>query len=325
MLNKKILVSAAITLLASIQNALPALSNPVSLINAHERETSLVRNSHTDVIKHPKLIILALHGMAMHGSTFDALKETLAAENILVIAPDLPGYGNQCLAKSAKCAFRGETSLGFVEQQIMLLKETYPKVSLILLGESLGGALAIEYAARNPETVDGLILAAPALSFKTLSVVKLLPNLLLSVVNPGAKIQLKNFIEQNSSDNLADAQLVLQDSSSRKTTSFRELLRIRRFLSRAKSEVSNLSSNLPILVLHGSADRIISPQSSEFLVKHSNSSNKKLEVFCGVGHLLLEVQRPRKEVLVTIETWLNDFNRFQSSPTSVFSNLKCRR
>ena len=89
------------------------------------------------------------------------------------------------------------------------------------------------------------------------------------------KLQLKAFIEKNSSDNFADGQVVLQDKSSRKTTSLRELLRIRSFLSRAKSEVSNLSPDLPILVLHGSADKIISLRGSELLVNHATSSKKK--------------------------------------------------
>jgi acylglycerol lipase len=300
MFSKKLLLSIASTLNVSLQSVQPALSNPVSLLTGQVKNSSEVDMADKINVR-PKLIVLALHGMAMHGSTFDALKETLAVENILVVAPDLPGYGMQCLAKSAKCTFRSEASLELVEAQIKSIKDKLPDVPLILLGESLGGALAIDYASRNASEINGLILSAPALSFRALAGLKLAPKLLLS-------------------DNFADGQVVLQDKSSRKTTSLRELLRIRSFLSRAKSEVSNLSPDLPILVLHGSADKIISLRGSEFLVNHATSSNKKLEVFCGAGHLLLEVKHPRAEVLSAIDNWLADIKQDNSERPSFQTN-----
>ena len=319
MFSKKILLSIASTLLVSLQSVQPALSNPVSLLTGQVKNSSEVDMADKINVR-PKLIVLALHGMAMHGSTFDALKETLAAENILVVAPDLPGYGMQCLAKSAKCTFRSEASLELVEAQIKSIKDKHPDVPLILLGESLGGALAIDYASRNASEINGLILSAPALSFRALAGLKLAPKLLLSVLDPATKLQLKAFIEKNSSDNFADGQVVLQDKSSRKTTSLRELLRIRSFLSRAKSEVSNLSPDLPILVLHGSADKIISLRGSELLGNHATSSKKKLEVFCGAGHLLLEVKHPRAEVLSAIDNWLADIKQDNSERPSFQTN-----
>ena len=51
--------------------------------------------------------------------------------------------------------------LSSVDKELLALKKQYKTV--ILAGHSLGGAIAIQYALLHPDSVDGLILAAPAI------------------------------------------------------------------------------------------------------------------------------------------------------------------
>lgn len=72
-----------------------------------------------------------------------------------VAVPDLPGHGN------AIDAFRGgdrETLLAQVEETVAGHAGTR---RVTLFGHSLGGGLALGYAERYPERVDGLFLIAP--------------------------------------------------------------------------------------------------------------------------------------------------------------------
>src|SRR5688572_25291849 len=41
----------------------------------------------------PRAIVLAIHGMTLHGGTYDRTARALAGRGVTVIAPDMRGYG----------------------------------------------------------------------------------------------------------------------------------------------------------------------------------------------------------------------------------------
>jgi alpha-beta hydrolase superfamily lysophospholipase len=108
----------------------------------------------------PRAVMLALHGLNDHGGSF--LSESIAALNaggLLVYAYDQRGFGRapnrglwpgaETLAEDAAAAAR-------------LLRARHPGLPLLLLGESMGGAVAILAAERAPP-VDRYVLLAPAI------------------------------------------------------------------------------------------------------------------------------------------------------------------
>ncbi|ELY53296.1 alpha/beta fold hydrolase [Natronolimnohabitans innermongolicus] len=66
-----------------------------------------------------------------------------------VVAPDLPGHGVRSYEP-----FRMDTAIDLLEGAI----DDYTDGSAVLVGLSLGGYVATEYAYRHPEDVDGLVL-----------------------------------------------------------------------------------------------------------------------------------------------------------------------
>ena len=89
----------------------------------------------------------------VHGAMFTRklwLPQLAALENeYRVVAPDLPGHG----VRSHE-TFRMGPTIDLLEDVI----EEYTDGSAVLVGLSLGGYAATEYAYRNPEDVDGLVL-----------------------------------------------------------------------------------------------------------------------------------------------------------------------
>jgi acylglycerol lipase len=109
----------------------------------------------------PRAIILALHGFNDYSNFFDDPGLFLAQKyQITSYAYDQRGFG--------QAPHRGlwagvDAYADDAKNAIKLLKEKHPGIPIYLLGESMGGAVTmVALTSVNPPSVDGAILAAPA-------------------------------------------------------------------------------------------------------------------------------------------------------------------
>jgi pimeloyl-ACP methyl ester carboxylesterase len=97
-------------------------------------------------------VVVLLHGIAGSGHTWDAVVPSLA-ESAHVIAPDLLGHG-----ESAKP--RGDYSLGAYASGVRDLLAALGHDSATVVGHSLGGGVAMQFAYQFPERCDRLVLVS---------------------------------------------------------------------------------------------------------------------------------------------------------------------
>jgi alpha-beta hydrolase superfamily lysophospholipase len=108
----------------------------------------------------PSAAILALHGFNDYSKAFEAPAKAWTARGISVYAYDQRGFG--------ETAYRGMWAgegrmIEDLRIAASLLRAASPDCPLYLLGESMGGAVVMAAATADPPvTVDGYILAAPA-------------------------------------------------------------------------------------------------------------------------------------------------------------------
>jgi len=117
--------------------------------------------------------VLLIHGIAGSSTTWRAVMPALA-EHYTVIAPDLLGHG-----QSAKP--RGDYSLGAYASGIRDLLTVLEKERVTLVGHSLGGGVAMQFAYQFPEWAERLVLVASGGLGKEVS------PLLKEVTLPGAE------------------------------------------------------------------------------------------------------------------------------------------
>lgn len=108
----------------------------------------------------PKAIILALHGFNDYGKAFDKPGEFFAARGIATYAYDQRGFGE---APEPGRWFGTKTMVDDAHTVAGLLRQKYPGAKLFLMGESMGGAVALNAAASGEANLfDGVILISPA-------------------------------------------------------------------------------------------------------------------------------------------------------------------
>jgi len=108
----------------------------------------------------PSAVVLALHGFNDYSNAFADVGAFLASRGVALYAYDQRGFG----ATATRGLWPGIPTLtSDLKAGAALLRRNHPGIPLYVLGESMGGAVAmVAMTGREPPEVDGVILAAPA-------------------------------------------------------------------------------------------------------------------------------------------------------------------
>lgn len=119
---------------------------PLSRVSVHGHEVTF-RLAQSD---RERPVVLLIHGMAGNSRTWHEVMPRLA-EDFTVLAPDLLGHG-----ESAKPI--GDYSLGAYASGLRDLLAVLGFGHVTVVGQSLGGGVALQLAYQHPELVDRLVL-----------------------------------------------------------------------------------------------------------------------------------------------------------------------
>jgi acylglycerol lipase len=241
--------------------------------------------------------VIICHGVNSHSGYYGWAAEQLAARGLAVYALDLHGRG-----KSDGERFYLEhlgDYLSDVFTTISLAKSREPGLPIFLLGHSAGGVISSIYTLEHQAELAGFIcesfafqVAAPDFA---LAVVKGLSHLA-----PHAPVlRLKN---EEFSRNPAVVQamnsdpLIANEVQPSKTVA--ELVRADE---RLKQEFPHIT--LPVLILHGTADKVTNPKGSQLFYDTAGSSDKTLKLYEGHVHDLLN-DEGKEQVMADITGWI---------------------
>ena len=212
-----------------------------------------------------KIVVVVLHGIGMHSGPYVTVAAALTPLGIDVYGLDDRGHGKSSgsrdrLGPISKTVADIHSLIQFVSQ--------INEPEIFLLGESMGGPLALSYAFSHEEFLSGLILVAPALRlcrrqiFRALTIT-LLPYLLAPTL-PSVNLLDRRLEESSRDQRFIDARR--SDDLSYSKVSLRYIFNIKTFILHCRA--SHLRSlQKPILLLHGGSDRLISIGGSQTLAR----------------------------------------------------------
>ncbi len=245
----------------------------------------------------PKGIVVIVPGFNSHSAYYGWVAGRLAERGLAVYAVDLRGRGNSDGERFYVDSF--DDYVSDVAAVVAQARSRQPGLPIFLLGHSAGGVISCLYALQHPSDLTGLICESfayqlPAPDF-ALAVFKG-----LSHVAPHAHIlRLKN------EDFSRDAEVVatmnadpLIAHETQPTQTLAELVRADARLTRDFRLMS-----LPLLILHGTADKAARASGSQFFYDNAGSADKVLKLYDGHSHDLLN-DLGKEEVMADIEEWI---------------------
>ncbi|CAA7623423.1 alpha/beta hydrolase [Magnetospirillum sp. UT-4] len=250
----------------------------------------------------PKAVVLALHGMNDYSNFFDEPGKALAARGIAAYAYDQRGFGQ---GPHPGYWSGAEAMAADLRIAAGLVAAHHPGVPLYLLGESMGGAVAIlATAGTPPPQVSGLILSAPAVwGRSSMGLVQRAALWLAYQLAPGWRLTGEG-LRITPSDNIEMLRRLSADPLVIKATRVDAVKGLVDLMDEAAAAAPRL--RLPTLVLYGAKDEIIPPDPTWAMAGALHRQGRtRIAYYPGGYHMLLR-DLQAKVVLDDIAAWIAD-------------------
>ena len=247
----------------------------------------------------PKGVVVIAHGVSEHSGRYAHVAKRLNGAGYDVFALDHRGHGR---------SDGGNANIGRISSAVADIgtlieisrgESTAPK--MFLLGHSMGGALALQFALDRQEELDGLVLSAPAAALEAASGFELFAGRTLSVIAPNLGVF------------PVDPTAVSRDPEVVRDYESDPLNYHRKLPARTVAELANAIEGfpgrlpgltLPLLVMVGTADRLVPPDASRMVEREAGSADKRLIEYEGLFHEILN-EPEQDKVMDDLVAWLD--------------------
>ncbi len=263
-----------------------------------------------DIVKDPVATVFIVHGFAEYARRYDDFVFFLNLAGIEVVRYDQRGHG------------RSEGERAYVRQfvdyvsdlDLVIDKFSNPNLPIFILGQSMGGLVATRYLIdRGENFIGGLVLLSPLVGIdeKNYSPVLIRISHFLGTYFPKLKtVKLKaEFLSRTPGVMEAYVNDGLIYNKGIKARLGLELLKSMKHVSNYFSKIT-----LPVLLMHGTDDKISDINGSRNMYENVKSEDKKIVEWDGCYHELLK-EPEHEEVYNKIKDWLTKEVRLLNAPT----------
>lgn len=249
-----------------------------------------------------KAVFLCVHGLGLHNGTYEPLGKTLSALGYPVYAIDVRGFGSWMEARGReRVDFEG--CLADIKSTLKVIRRAHPGKPVFLLGESMGGAIALRATALYPELVDGLISSVPAGDrFKQgRTSLKVAWHFL---ADPHKQINVGESVIKQATDKQELRGAWQSDPLARMKLSPKELLQFQLFMNQNHESVKEIK-NKPVLIVQGVQDKLVKPTGTVELFNEMATPDKEIALIPNGEHLIFEENQFTQEVIEKLLTWVS--------------------
>lgn len=247
----------------------------------------------------PRAVVVIVPGFNSHSGYYEWVADQLVDSGLAVYAVDLRGRGRSDGERFYVESF--DDYVSDVDEVVKAARAREPGLPVFLLGHSAGGVVACIYTLEHQAALAGLICESfafqvPAPDF-ALAALKG-----LSHVFPHAHVlRLKN--EDFSRDPEVVAAMNADPLIAHETQPTKTVAEMVRADARLKQEFPKFT--LPLLILHGTADKATKPSGSQFFHDVANSRDKTLKLYEGHFHDMLN-DLGKEAVMGDVKSWIAD-------------------
>lgn len=247
----------------------------------------------------PKVALLIVHGLAEHSGRYMNVVNHFVPLGYAVYGIDLFGHGRSDGTRVFVDRF--QDFIDSVKTYFDMIRDWQPEVPIYLVGHSMGGLIGAAYLLDYQHELAGAILSGPAVKVQeSTSSITILAGKLLSTLMPRfGLMQLK-------ADSICrDPEVVQAYVDDPLVHTGKVTARLAAEMLKAMQRITGRVSEivLPVIIVHGSEDRLVDTDSAQMLYDGVGSADKAIKIYEGLYHEVFN-EPEHKQVLEDVEMWL---------------------
>jgi acylglycerol lipase len=229
----------------------------------------------------PRAAVVIHHGLADHSERYSAFAERLVGAGYAVWAFDMRGHGRSAGARVQ--IDRIDDLLDDLDAFVAVVRQGEPGRRIVLYGHSVGGLATALYAIERQPDVAGVILAAPGIAFDAPAIQAAVIRFVAPLA-PDARVLAVPHAEF-SRDPAVVGEMgrdpLIHQAYGPARTARAAVDGVARVWAHPERLVA------PLLVVHGTGDRVTAPSGSRDLVARAGAADRTLRLYDGLYHDVL--------------------------------------
>jgi acylglycerol lipase len=247
----------------------------------------------------PRAVVVLSHGLGEYARRYDHVAQRFGEAGLVTYALDHRGHGRSG-GKRMLVRDITEFTTDF-DTLVGIAKREHPALKCIVLGHSMGGGIVFAYGVERPDNYDLMVLSGPAVAAQDLA------NPVMAFAAKGLGVLVPGLPVQELDDSLISRDPAVVEAY--RTDPLVYHGRVPAGIGRALLQVGETmprrapALTAPLLVVHGSDDRLIPVDGSRRLVECVGSTDVELKVYPGLYHEVFN-EPERDQVLDDVVSWI---------------------